>query len=218
MSEEKSTELQKQTYGTGEQYVLVPADRVEAQKAKIKPTEELPEKVLTQDGKVINLDTGAINQNPRIVNLCGRHVDLDDFGHRGEGFITELYEQWLGAVQSELVTSFSEMDEGYSNSLKILDYFDNRSDSMLRSKIVWRTEGEAKKGYYVWNQETTFEEWMYMTAATLRWRLKYEIDKRLITQALSSEDIRQAKHLVEECLIVVEKWLALPEAKQLISV
>lgn len=206
------------TFGSGEQYVLEPADGVEKQKAKVKPQDELPEKLLTEDGKIINLDTGHITTNPRIVNLCGRKVDLDEFGTKGEGFVMELYEQWLGAVQSELVSSFCAKDEDYANSLLVLDYVDESVKPSIRSKIVYRTEGEVQRGYFVWNQDTTFEQWMQMIAATLRWRLKYEIDRRRITQALSTADIQQAKYLVEECLIVVEKWLALPEAKQLISI
>lgn len=222
MSEERRDES-KQTHGTGEQYVLTPQGKKEKQ--KVKPQDELPQKVLTEDGALVDLDTGSVNRSPRVTNLCGRNVDLSEFGPKGEGFVQELYEGWLGAVQSAMVSTFCPMDEGYVNSLNILDYLTMSQRSMISNFVSWRYSGEGneigpkvQKGYFLWDEQTTFEQWMVLTSATLKWRLKEEIDRRMIMQGLTSEEVRGAKHLVEECLIVVEKWLALPESKQLISV
>jgi hypothetical protein len=162
------------------------------------------------------------DRNPRVTNLCGRNVDLDEFGVKGEKFITELYEQWLGSVQSGLVSTFCEDDEGHVNSAHILDYLGIKYEQAIKGKIVWRTEGDEikrqRKGSLKWDIESSFEDWMILTMATLRWRLKEEIDGRRFTQALRNEEIQMAKFFVGECLSVVECWLSLPETKKLISV
>lgn len=212
---------QEQTRGTGEQYVLEP--ETDEQHAKVSSEDELPEKVLTEDGKLVNLETGEVKVSPNIINLCGRDIDTDEFGDKGEGFIKELYEEWLGAVQSNLKSTFAKHDEDYVNSAHILDHLPARYAN-FKKKVKWYTEkhpvtGEVHtRGYVVWNQRTSFEEWIVFTLATLKWRLNEEIEGRRIMQALRDGDIRLAKHIVEQCIIIIETWLALPESKQLISV
>ena len=217
----KKPQENEETHGTGEQYVLEP--ETDEQHAKVDPHEELPEKVLTEDGKLVNLETGDIKVSPNIINLCGRDIDTDEFGDKGEGFIKELYEEWLGAVQSNLKSTFAKADEDYVNSAHILDHLPPRYAG-FKKKVKWYTEkhpvtGEVRtRGYLCWDQRTSFEEWVIFTLATLRWRLDEEIEGRRIMQALRDGDIRLAKHIVEQCIIIIETWLALPESKQLISV
>lgn len=216
---------QDQTYGTGEQYVLEPTGPQEKQKARSE--DELPEKILTTDGKVVNLDTCAVTSDTNIIELCGRKIDLKEFGPAGEAWIMEMYEGWLGAVQDDLVSTFCTIDEGGVDSSKIVDILKERYPYLV-GRIVWRQTlipvlagGDGKmhpRGYLKWDRNTTFEEWMQFTVATMRWRIGYEIDSRRIRDGLSIVDIMQAKGLLEQYLIVAEKWLQMPESARLVSV
>ena len=195
-----------ETYGTGETI------------KETAPQDEVPDKLLTEDGAVIDLDHGTINRKPEILDLCGRKVDLTEFGHDGEAFIHLLYEQYLFAVQNDQKTTFTEYDIDLVNSYNILKHIPQQYDRM-KQKIVWRSDEHAKTvGVMLWDQNTTFLEWMVFTLATLRWRYEEEIEGRRITHALKQEEIDSVRDMIGECISAVEKWLAMPEAKRLTSV
>jgi len=185
---------------------------------EVSPHDELPEKLLRQDGAVINLDTGHVNTKPDIIDLCGRKVDYSEFGKSGESFIIELYEQWLNAVQNDQKSTFTESDSDLVNSYRILSFIPAQYNG-LKKKVIWRNDDTGKRvGHMLWDRDTTFDEWMVFTLATLRWRYNEEIDGRRITHALKQTEIDRVKELVGECIASVEKWLSMPDTKKLTSI
>lgn len=212
MSKNKSKEEdpRKATYGAGEEI------------KKPDPREELPSRVLTPGGTLLDLDKGVRIPNADLVDLCGRAVDLSEFGEHGENFVIELYEEFLNAVQSDLVSTFKERDENNIDSSKIIDYIPDRYKK-FKNKIAWRKQKtiagiEKRVGYIKWDQNTTFDEWMIFSAATLKWRIEYELNSRMLIEGLSYNEMVKIKQLCEDCLVVIEKWLGLSERKKLISV
>ena len=198
-----------ETYGTGEEI------------GKVAPRDEMPDRLLTEDGVLLDLDHSTINHKPDVIDLCGRKVDLAEFGSHGEKFIVELYEQWLNAVQCDLISTYTERDTDLVNSYNILKHIPDQYASM-KKRIVWRNTDpdlfNKTVGTVKWDQNTTFLEWMVFTLATLRWRYDEEIDSRRISHALHQDEINRVKELIGECISVVEQWLAMPESKKLLSV
>ena len=208
------------TYGTGEQFVEVP-DKP-GQVEKLHPKDELSQKVGTPDGRVFNLETGDVTR-PETIEISGRTIDVSEFGDKGLEFIAELYEQWLFAADRQMASTFTSSDEWGVDSSKIIDeakqHYDRWNLSrMLKERTVEKNGEVTKESYVVWDRHSELEQWVAWTAATLRWRINYEIERRRFLMGLSFDDILTSKKVCEEALVVCEKWLNLSENKRLTSV
>jgi hypothetical protein len=211
------------TFGTGEQIVDEPEKPGQVQKRK--PGEELPRKVVdTQSGKVLDLDTGEVS-TPELIEISGVQIDASEFGPGGMYWLQTMYEQWLAAVQEDRESTFSIEDEGGVDSSRIIDklkihYPRPEYLKLLKHRRVQNpsAKGTMSQAYIIWNRHTTLEQWLAWTAATLRWRIDYEIDRRRITLALKELDVSNAKTACENCLIAAEKFLSLSERRRLISI
>jgi hypothetical protein len=219
----EETPLFDATYGTGEQIVETPEKP--GQLGKRKPGEELPKKVVDkQSGKVLDLDTEEVS-TPELIEISGVQIDISEFGPGGLYWIQTMYEQWLAAVQEDRESTFSSEDEGGVDSSIIIDklkthYMRPEYLKILKHRLAPRPSDNVmmSQGYIRWDRHTTLEQWLAWTAATLRWRIEYEIERRRITLALSELDVKNARTACENCLIAAEKFLSLSERRRLISI
>jgi hypothetical protein len=226
MSEDKAT------YGTGQQIVTKP-DRPE-QLEKENPKNEMPRKVgfvnpakegdqvIPPTGHVFDLDTGEVSK-PQLVEISGRKIDVSEFGERGVGFLQEMYDEFLKAVQLEYVSTYQKVDahEGGTDTSRIIDEADKVDPNLrklLESAIAF--DGGVRKHVLKlrWTPHRTFEEWLGWSAATLRWRLNYELERRAVRGLVSWEDVVLSKEVLSECLVAIEKYLALSERARLIGI
>lgn len=180
---------------------------------------ELPERVATDDGKIINLDTAEVLKCNDIIDLGGRICNLKEFGSKGKEFVVEMYEQFLSAVQRDEVTTFSKMDKDLAHSISILEYIPDKY-SVVKKAINYKTDPDTKEKYaYIrWDLDRKFEEWMVLSLATLKWRYHEDMKRRQLKDGLSEEEVRGIKYVLGECIMSIEVWLALPKRKKLISV
>lgn len=206
---DKHIDLRKETRGTG--------------KVIEKPDMNiLPERVVTDDGKIVNLDTGSVKADAKTIDLGGRVCDLDELGESGEEFIVEMYEEYLTAVHQGRESTYTNDDADLTDSFGILNYIPDKYRG-VKKLIVWRTKEDGTKiGVIKWDEGTkeskTFEHWMILSLATLRWRFHKDMERRKILNGLSNDETTEIKGLIGVLIESVEKWLAFPHSKKVISV
>lgn len=222
------------TYGEGQQIVSEPDSPTQLEKEN--PKDELPRKVgfvnpaavgdstVPPTDRVLDLDTGVVS-SPELIEISGRKIDIDEFGEGGMFWLGEMYEQWLLAVETDQESTFSEEGEHGVDTSKVLEelraHYPISYMKMVKTRtvpVLGKITVTRKEAYIKWDRNTTLEQWLTWTAATLRWRINYEIERRRISMALSAMDVSNAKLACENCLIAAEKFLALSERERLINI
>lgn len=193
--------------------------------------DELFVRFVTIDGKVYDLDCDpdeplveiALNNTVVIDN---RVLTIGDFGASFYCIIYEMYEQFLNAcgilVPDASTSQKSVFRKGRADrSSDIIEYC--RHENGARQALIERINPATLEPYWEidWgNPNVTFEIWLEWTAATLRWRIKSDLKRRYEREIdiRNRDTLQTSKGVVEDTLVAVEKFLALPEKKRLTGV
>lgn len=173
---------------------------------------------VSDSGKVYDLDRGEIVTLQDTIEIDNRALKVGEFGTDGACMVAELYEQFLSAFHTGQRAIFRKMRP----EAEIIEYVTHPESRKLLQED---TEAGLRTGQTVlfidWgNPQVTFEHWMVWAAATLRWRLKSDLERRYANEIdIRTRDTMQTtKSVLEPTLIAIEKFLALPERKRLTAV
>jgi len=209
------------TYGSGTQIVEGPDKPTQLEKEH--PKDELPKKVGDPNdpqGRVLDLDTGDVTR-PETVEISGVRIDVSEFGEKGVGFLHEMYEQFLFAVQEEQVSKFHKIGPYGADETKILDEmraYNLRLLPMVKARRDTSNKQRKLYQYVTWDQDRTFEDWIAWTICTLRWRINHELTNRANKGVITHIDSVVAKETLGECLVTCEKFMALSEQRRLTAI
>ena len=180
-----------------------------------KENEFVPEtmpKYVTDQGKVLDLDTGEYVELPNTMTIDNRVLKISDFGMDGAGGVVELYEQYLEAFQQKQKTLFYVMD----GSVQIPNYL--KCDDAKKLLVTKLQPSGDYLTYVDWaNPHTTFEMWMEWSRATVRWRIEHDLENRYVNEMdiQKRSYMEEARAFMQTTLIAIEKYLALPERARL---
>lgn len=199
--------------------VISPDDLMVIGGQKLDMSQEISDKKIpkyvTANGKIFDTDSGLQVEMADTIEIDNRVLKVGDFGGDAATIIVDLYEMFLQAHQMDIETVFNAVDcsEGIPDMVK-----DDPTVQRIKSRM--RPDGTWEK-YLPWGDpRVEFEQWLHVSAATARWRIRWDLQRRLLCEMdiRRREDYHKAKDVLETVLIAIEKYIALPEKGRLLGV
>lgn len=205
--------------GASKRSVIHPDDLMVIGGNKLDMSKEISDKQIpkyvTANGKIFDTDDGKEVEMTDTIEIDNRVLKVGEFGGDAATIIIDLYEMFLQAHQSDIETVFHAVDcsEGIPEMIK-----DEPTKQRIKTRLA--PNGEWEK-YLSWGDpRIEFEQWLHVSAATARWRIRWDLERRLIMEMdiRRREDYHKAKDVLEVVLIAIEKYLGLPERGRLLGV